>query len=179
MAVEGVDDALGFFAAEEAVVDEDAGELVADRAVDEGGGDGGVDAAGERADDAPVADLLADAEDGVGDEVAGGPVAAAAADAEEEVLEELLAVGRVHDFGVELEADEAAVVRHDGVGGAIGVGEGAEAGRELGDAVAVGHPDGDCRGQAKAVERDRHSGRLPSVIRESVVSRSLVFGPAE
>ena len=58
VAAEGVDDALGLFAAQEAVVDEDAGELVADGAVDEGGGDGGVDAAGERADDAAVADLL-------------------------------------------------------------------------------------------------------------------------
>jgi len=47
VAVEGVDDALGLVLAEEAVVDEDAGELVADGAVDEGGGDGGVDAAGE------------------------------------------------------------------------------------------------------------------------------------
>ncbi len=70
----------GLFAPQQAVVDEDAGELVADRAVDERGGDGGVDAAGERADDAPVADLLPDAEDGVGDEVARGPVAAATAD---------------------------------------------------------------------------------------------------
>ena len=34
-------------------------------------------------------------------------------------------------------------LRHDGVGGVVGVGEGAEAGRQLGDAVAVGHPDGD------------------------------------
>ena len=58
VAVEGVDDALGLLAAQEAVVDEDAGELVADRAVDERGGDGGVDAAGERADHAAVADLL-------------------------------------------------------------------------------------------------------------------------
>ena len=156
MAVEGVDHPLGLFAAQEAVVDEDAGELVADGAVDEGGGDGGVDAAGERADDAAVADLLADAEDGVGDEVAGGPVAAAAADAEEEVLEELLAVGRVHDLGVELEAEEAAVVGHDGVGGVVGVGDGVEAGRELCDAVAVGHPDGDRGGEA--VEEDSALG---------------------
>ena len=71
MALERLDDALRLFAAEQAVVDEDAGELVADRAVHERGGDGGVDAAGERADDAAVADLLADADDGVGDEVAG------------------------------------------------------------------------------------------------------------
>ena len=38
---------------------------------------------------------------------------------------------RVHDLGVELDADEARVVAHRGVGGVVGVGEGAEAGREL------------------------------------------------
>ncbi len=42
------------------MVDEDAGELVADRLVDEQRGDGRVDAAGEPADDALVADLGAD-----------------------------------------------------------------------------------------------------------------------
>ncbi len=47
--------------AQHSVVDEDAGQLVADGAMDEHGGDGGIDAAGESADDAAVADLLADA----------------------------------------------------------------------------------------------------------------------
>src|SRR5207245_2457912 len=105
----------GLFAAQQAVVDEDAGELVAYGAVDERGGDGGVDAAGEGADHSPVADLLPDAEDGVGDEVAGGPIAAAAADAQEEVLEELLTVRRAHDREVELKTDAAAVGRQHGV----------------------------------------------------------------
>ena len=115
-ALEGLDDALGLVFAEEAVVDEDAGELVADGFVDERRGDGGVDAAGEGADDAAVADLGADAGDGVGDEVAGGPVGREAADAEEEVLEEGLAVGRVDDFGVELDAEVAGVVAEAGDG---------------------------------------------------------------
>src|SRR5205085_1375429 len=45
------------------VVDEHAGELVADRLVDEGRGDRGVHAAGQAADDLPVADPGADGGD--------------------------------------------------------------------------------------------------------------------
>ena len=114
LAVEGVDDTLRLLAAQEAVVDEDAGQLVADGFVDERGGDGGVDAAGERADDAPGPDFRADAGDGVGDEVAGVPIAATAADLVEEVIQDGGAVLGVDDFGVELDADDAAVVADGG-----------------------------------------------------------------
>ena len=57
---EGLDDLLGLVLAHQAVVDEDAGELVADRPVDERRRGRRVDAAGEAADDAAVADLGAD-----------------------------------------------------------------------------------------------------------------------
>ena len=49
---EGLDDLLGLVHAHQAVVDEDAGELLADRPVDEQRRDRGVDAAGEAADHA-------------------------------------------------------------------------------------------------------------------------------
>ena len=45
--------------AQDAVVDEDAGELRANGLVNEDGGDGGIDSAGEATDDVAVADLLA------------------------------------------------------------------------------------------------------------------------
>ena len=54
------DDVRRLVLAHQAVVDKDAGELVADRLVDQQGGDRGIDAARKRADDALVADLLAD-----------------------------------------------------------------------------------------------------------------------
>ena len=57
---EGLDDLLGLALAQQAVVDEDAGELLADGAVDERRGGRRVDAAGEAADHAAVADLGAD-----------------------------------------------------------------------------------------------------------------------
>ena len=49
VAAEGLDDLLGLVLAQQAVVDEDARQLVADRLVDEQRRDGRVDAAGERA----------------------------------------------------------------------------------------------------------------------------------
>ena len=47
------------------MIDEDAGELLADRLVDEHGRDGAVDAAGQAADDPLEAHLLLDAVDRV------------------------------------------------------------------------------------------------------------------
>ena len=56
-------DLLGLALAQQPVVDEDAGQLVADGALHERGRDRGVDAAGQPADDPLVADLRADARD--------------------------------------------------------------------------------------------------------------------
>ena len=121
---EGRDDALSLVPAQQAVVHEDADELVADGLVEQGGDDGGIDAAGEAADDLGVAHLLADALDGLADEVAHLPVAGAAADAVEEVLEHLRAAGRVGDFGVELDAEEFLVrVADGGIGAGLRLGE--------------------------------------------------------
>ena len=58
---EELHDPLRFVAAQHAVVDEDAGELVADGAVDQRRGDGRVDAARQAADDARRAHLGANA----------------------------------------------------------------------------------------------------------------------
>ena len=77
---EGAVHLLRLAGAQQAVVDEDAGELVADRLVDQHRGDGGIDAAGEAADHLAAADLRADALDRLGAEAGHGPVAAAAAD---------------------------------------------------------------------------------------------------
>ena len=63
VAAEKLDHLLGLAEAQEPVVDEDAGELLADRLVDEDGGDRRIDAAGKAADDPAVADLGADARD--------------------------------------------------------------------------------------------------------------------
>ena len=87
--------------AQQAVVDEDARQPVADRAVDEHRGDRRVDAAGQAADDAAVADLRRDARGRLVDERRHRPVAGAAADVEGEVAQDLGAAVGVRDLGVE------------------------------------------------------------------------------
>jgi hypothetical protein len=57
---EGLDHLVAFVLAHQAGVDEHAGELVADRLVHQGGGDRGVHATGQGADDPAVTDLGAD-----------------------------------------------------------------------------------------------------------------------
>jgi hypothetical protein len=65
---------------QQAVVDEDAGEPIADGPMQQRGDDGRVDAAGQAEQTWSVADLLAHAGDRVVDDVARRPQVAAAAD---------------------------------------------------------------------------------------------------
>ena len=106
VALERLDHLRGLVLAQQAVVDEDAGQLVADRLVHEQRRDRRVDAAGERAEDALAADLRADPLDLLLDHGRGRPGRPRAGDAVEEVLQHLLAVRRVHDLRVELDAVE-------------------------------------------------------------------------
>ena len=146
------DDLLGLAGAHQPGVDEDAGELVADRLVDQHRGDRAVDAAGEAADHPLAADPGAD----VGDRLVAvgghGPVADEAREVGE-VLQQARAVDGVVDLGVELHGVEAARrVADDGEGGVRRGGEDLEARRQRGDAVAVAHPDLLAAGEEEAVE---------------------------
>ncbi len=106
VALERLDHLRRLVAAQQAVVDEDADELVADRLVHEQRGDRGVDAARERAEDARAADLGPDALDLLLDHGRGRPGRRSVGDRVEEVLQEVGAVRRVDDLGVELHAVE-------------------------------------------------------------------------
>ena len=131
-----------FVLAQQAVVDEDAGQAIADRLVDQRRGDARVDAARQAEDHLVVADLLADARDRLVDVVAHHPVGPRAADLEHEAVQELLALQRVRHLGVELHAVVAArLVGHAGDRAARRRGHQREAGRQRGDLVAVAHPD--------------------------------------
>ena len=163
---EGLDDLLGLALAQEAVVDEDAGELVADRLVDQRGGGGGVDAAGEAADDAAGADLGADPVDLLVDHRRRRPLLLTAGDLAQETLEDRLAVRRVDDLGMELDAVEATLgVLAGGDRRARARGQGSEAGRRLVDAVAMAHP---------ALLRVREALHQPAAL-----LAQLQLGPAE
>ena len=142
VAAKGLDDLLRLVGAHQPVVDEHAGQLVADRLVDEQRRHGRVDATREPADDALRADLGPDPLDLLLDHGGGRPRRRSTGDLVEEVLEDLLPVGRVHDLRVELDGIEttARVLerrdrRRRGRRGDAG------AGRRLRDGVAVAHPD--------------------------------------
>src|SRR4026208_252541 len=81
------DDLLSLAEAHEAMVHEDAGELLADGFMDEDGGHRAADPAREPADHLLEADLLLDAVNGLFLEGSHGPVAVAAANIDDKVFQ--------------------------------------------------------------------------------------------
>src|SRR5213082_1703209 len=131
---------LGFAEAQQAVVDEYADQLLADRAVQERGDYGGVDAAREPEQHRAVTDLRAEACDGVLDDVADAPEGIGAADLAHEALEELGSLGGVRDLGMKLQGVEAAaLVPHGREGNGAGRRGHAESRWQRIDPVAVAH----------------------------------------
>ena len=134
-------DLLGLALAQQTVVHEHAGELLADGLMHQSRRDGGVDAAGQAANHLCVADLLADFLDLVLDDVGRVPVIAEAGALVQEVLDELLAHRSVLDFRMPLHAVQfAGLVLHGGDRCAFGVGEHFEAFRRGLDGHAMAHP---------------------------------------
>ena len=111
---------LALALAHQAVIDEDAGELVADRLVDEHRGDRRIDAARQAADHPALADLRADRLARLGAERRHRPVALQSRDLMDEIGDQLGAVGRVDDFGMEHQAVIAARLVGDQRVGRIG-----------------------------------------------------------
>ena len=96
------------------VIDEHAGQLIADGLVDQHRRDRGIDAAGEAADDPALADLGADRLARLRAERRHRPVALQARDAVDEIADEPRAVRRMDDLGVEHQAVVAARLVGDG-----------------------------------------------------------------
>ena len=89
----------------------------------------------------PLPDLLADVGDLGVAKTGHRPVARAAADVAHEIGEQLPAVGRVHDLGVEHEAVALRLfVSGDREGCAFGSGDDLEPGGERFDPIPVAHP---------------------------------------
>ena len=139
------------------------------------GDDGRIDAAGQAADDAVVADALANLRDRLLGEVAQPPGAGAAADVGEKVGEDRLAFGRVRHFGVELQAVERPRAMLDrGVRAGVGAGERDEIVR---DACRPGR-----RGSSRLAfrRRRRRTGRgLPWRRRSPCSARGRTRGPGD
>ena len=111
MAAEQRHHLLGLVQPQQSVVDEDAGELVADRLMDQHRRHRAVDATREAADHAALADLGADLGDLAGPEMRHAPVARQSGDAAHEIADELAASGRMRHLGVELHSVELALSR--------------------------------------------------------------------
>ena len=134
-------DLLTLARTQQAMIDEEAGELVTDSLVHEGRGHGGVHAAGQGADDLRVADLLADLGNLLVHDGTSGPRRLQAGTLVEEVLQGVLAELGVAHLGVPLQAVEATLARLEGRDGGLGGGgrDGEALGRAL-DGVTVAHP---------------------------------------
>ena len=141
MAAKQTDHFVRFALAHEPVVDEHAGELVADRLVDEHGRHRRIDAAGQAADHARLADLRANAGDLLVAEGGHRPVAFEAGDLEQEIGEKLRAIGRVNHLRMEHGRVVAALfVGRDRVRRVLRHGIDPEAFRQARDAIAMAHP---------------------------------------
>lgn len=142
--VAGAEDRADLFLlvlAQQAVVYEHAGQLLADGLGQHGSQHGGVDAAGQGAEHLAAADALLQGLDVVLHEGVHLPVAGAAADIVHEVVQHLLALSGVEHLGVELNGVQPLfLVLSCGHRAVDGVGSDFEAGRGLLDIVVVAHP---------------------------------------
>ena len=80
---------------QQAVIDEDAGQVFADGLVDQHGGDRGIDAAGKAAENPALPHLLADRLDRLAAKRRHGPVGFQPGDFVDEIGDQLRAVGRM------------------------------------------------------------------------------------
>ena len=124
------------------MVDEHAGEPLADRLVDQHGRNRRIDAAGKPANHPAAADLGADLLDRLLLEGAHRPVTFAAGDFAHEIAQQGSAVRRVHHLEMELAGVELApLVRDHGDRSIRRSADHAEAGGQPRHPIAVAHPD--------------------------------------
>ncbi len=132
---------LRFAQAQEAMVHEDAGELVTDGAMDQRRRDTRIDPAAQPEQYFLGPHLLADPGHRFLDVVAHDPVRPRPCDVEHEPVEQSLPLDRVRHLGMELHAVvPARLVRHPGDRAARRRGEQLEPGRQSRHLVAVAHP---------------------------------------
>ena len=135
-------DLLALPLAQQTVVDEDTGQTIADGALHDGGGDGGVHTAGQAADRASFrTDLLAHSLDELLGDVTGGPGGLQTGDIVQEAGQHLLAVRGMQDLRVVLHTGHLLGGTLEGGDGGTGGARGdIEALGGGGDSVAVAHP---------------------------------------
>src|SRR6266487_5259593 len=134
---------------QQTVVHENAGELIADRLVQESGGHGRIHAAAQTEHDFLISDLFADACASLFDEGAHCPVHRAVADVIDEILQNLLPSRRVCDFGMKLQPVKLALwVLHRREVGALRSPRSAKSLRQRRHFIAMTVPDVDLRAES-------------------------------
>ena len=142
LALEHLHDHVAFVQAQQAMINEHAGELIANGAMNEGRRHRGINPTGEAEDDLMLTHLLANAGHGLGNVIAHHPVGLGLANAQGESLQNGLALNGMRDLGVELKCIEATdLIGHARNRAGLGGGHELEPGRQLGDLVAMAHPD--------------------------------------
>ena len=132
---------LRFIQTQQTVVDEHAGQVFTDSAVQQHRGHGRVHAAGQAEDHFIVANLLTDAGNGVVDNFLWGPQRFTLADVAYKTFQHTQTLTGVGHFRVELHAVEAFfLVRHNGERAGLGAGNGDKAFWDGSHFVAVAHP---------------------------------------
>ena len=141
-------DVLEFVLAEEAMVDEDTREILADSLVEEDCRHRGIDPARESQDDLVITQLSTKLCYSALDEGCWRPVTTDACYLEE-VIKDLETFFRVEGFGMELDSPRTLAIDTEGCClYVLSAGDDTEALRERGDGVTVGHPDDTTRGDA-------------------------------
>ena len=142
MVAEQGHDLLGLVHAHQPVVDEDAGQLIADRLMNEHCGNRGVDAARQPADNLAITNLRANFFDLGLAEFGHRPLAGEAADMAHEIGQQFSAVGGMNHLGVELRAVIFALfVGDDRKRRPIACRDDLETGCKARDLVTMAHPD--------------------------------------
>ena len=141
----GIKYVFKFVLAKQAVVDEDASQVLPYRLVEQHGCHGAVDATRETEYDLVVAQLLFKTRHRVVNEGVGRPIALATADAKREIGQHLRAFLGVEHLGVELHG--IGLLAFNLLGGILDVvGRSDDAGsrRQFGDGIAMAHPHLTC-----------------------------------
>ena len=142
LVAESPNDLLRFIFAHEAVIDEYASQLVADRPMHQYRRHRRIDAARQTAQDFFIPNLLPNFRDRNIDKRTHIPVALTAANAKQEVFQQSRSFPRVHHFRVELHAVQTlAVIRHRRRRRIGRIGDHVKSGRRPNNRIAMTHPD--------------------------------------